>query len=637
MCGILGWISPWHTDRDAATQAALPALAALHGRGPDGNRLEFGSGWLLGHTRLAIIDLSERASQPMSDGLGAWLVYNGEIYNFKELRQELSAEGFKFRSSSDTEVLMYALRHWGPACFERLRGMFAFGWLDTTRRELILARDRYGVKPLAYELRKDSFRFASDLFALRSLPGGGRDIDAESAYLYMGLGYVPAPHSILAGIRKVRPGHYLRVRWSEAGFELREHQYWSISQIPLAATAVKEDKGDILNKYEELVGEVVRYRLISDVPVGNLLSGGIDSTLVTALCREQAATQVPSFTMGFEDPRVDEAPFARVLAEHLGGQHTEFRLGEEDVLKVWDSLWSVYDEPFADSSALPMVALCRLVAPHVKVGLSGDGGDETFCGYPWHRAVDRLNGLMVIPAFLRRPIGAMTAALAPSLRYKASAFRQADRIGQWSALRTGLSDGTSTLLPVQGADARAPFREYFFEWSRGLDSVTDPLDWACRMDLLTYLPDDLMVKADRASMNVGLELREPLLDHQLTEWCLRLPIGFRYDRTTDTSKVLPRGVLERRVPKALFERPKQGFTPPLDRWLNGPLLPAVRDALDRLRRGDLAPLHLPSACKDWSECASRLNDRHQQFLWRIVCFSEWTRRHALDIVPSARL
>jgi asparagine synthase (glutamine-hydrolysing) len=341
--------------------------------------------------------------------------------------------------------------------------------------------------------------------------------------------------------------------------------------------------------------------------------------------------------MGFEDPRVDEAPFARVLAEHLGGQHTEFRLGEEDVLKVWDSLWSVYDEPFADSSALPMVALCRLVAPHVKVGLSGDGGDETFCGYPWHRALNRLNGLSAIPAFLRRPLAVMTAALAPSLRYKASAFGQADRVGQWSALRTGLSDGASRLLPVQGADARAPFREYFCEWSRGLESVTDPLDWACRMDLLTYLPDDLMVKADRASMNVGLELREPLLDHQLTEWCLRLPIEFRFDRATDTTKILPRELLQRRLPKALYEKPKRGFTPPLDRWLNGPLRPAACDALDRIRRGDLAPLHLPSEFKDWSDCASRLNDQHQQFLWRIVCFSEWMRHHASDIVTSARL
>lgn len=625
MCGILGWISPEHTDGDRATRAALPALKALHWRGPDGRRLQAGPGWILGHTRLAIIDLTEHASQPMHDGLGGWLVFNGEIYNFQELRQELIAAGFTFRSSSDTEVLLYALRHWGPACLKRLRGMFAFGWLDTTRHELLLARDRYGVKPLAYELQKDSFRFASDLFGLRCLPAAGNAIDSESVYLYLGLGYIPAPHSIIRGIRKVRPGHYVRLKWSDCRFDLTEHQYWSISEISPADELVNGSKKAALENYERLIAEAVRYRLISDVPVGILLSGGIDSTLVTALCQEQAGKQVPTFTMGFDDPRMDEAPFARRIANSLGSEHTEFRIGEEDVLKVWDRLWTAYDEPFADSSSLPMVALCRLVSRCVKVGLSGDGGDETFCGYPWHRAINRLNSLSVIPTFLRRPLAGVTAALAPSLRYKATVFGQSDRVGQWSVLRTGLSDKTSRLLPIHDVERRAPFREYFCEWSRVLDPVKDPLDWACRMDLLTYLPDDLMVKADRASMSVGLELREPLLDHELTAWSLRLPVEHRYDRISRTSKVLSRDLLQRRVPRILVERPKQGFTPPLDCWLKGPLLGSVSDALQRLRRGDLAPLCLPPECEDWSHCASKLNDQYHQFLWRLVCFSEWMR------------
>ncbi len=613
------------TNPQASKQMALPAVEAMHGRGPDGSRLECGTGWLLGHTRLAIIDLTDRANQPMTDGHGNWLVYNGEIYNFKELRVELAAAGFKFQSSSDTEVLLYALRHWGPAAIGRLRGMFAFGWLNTASQELILARDRYGIKPLAYELRNDSFRFASDLFALRLLPGGSREVDAESAYLYMGLGYVPTPHSILRGVCKVRPSHYLRVRWLNGSFELGEYSYWSIGQVPPAGSGVCQDGASVLEEYEKYAAAAVRSCLISDVPVGSLLSGGIDSTLVTALCREGTRADVPSFTMGFDDPKVNEAPYARALAEHMGGYHKEFCIGTEDVLKVWNGLWSVYDEPFADSSALPMVALSRLVVPHVKVALTGDGGDEVFCGYPWHRALNRLNGLVMIPRFLRYPIAAISGKLLPQLRYKASVFSQVDRIGQWSALRTGLVDETARLLPVENADKRAPFREYFREWSQPLEPITDPLDWACRMDLLTYLPDDLMVKADRAGMSVGLELREPLLDSELTDWCLQRPIADRYNCITKTTKLLPRAVLQKRMPKSLFERPKQGFTPPLDQWLKGPLLVTMHDALARLKRGELAPLALPPDCRNWAECASRLHDQHQQLLWRIVCFSEWLK------------
>jgi asparagine synthase (glutamine-hydrolysing) len=504
--------------------------------------------------------------------------------------------------------------------------MFAFAWLDTEKRELILARDRYGVKPLAYDLRDDEIRFASDLFALRSLPGASHEVDPEAAYLYMGLGYVPAPHSILKGVRKVRPGHYLKVSWGEDRLRAREHQYWSIS--PSAnGRRVSESTNHHLEEYERQAVDAVRYRLISDVPVGSLLSGGIDSTLVTALCREQDDANIPSFTMGFEDPCMDEAPFARAIAECLGGDHQEFRITEDDVLKVWDGLWNVYDEPFADSSALPMVALSRLVKEKVKVALSGDGGDEVFCGYPWHRALGRLNGTLAVPSTLRRYAAASIIGVAPSLRYKASVFGQSDRVAQWSTLRTGLSPDTCRWLPVEEAGAQPAFDQYFRQWAEPLEKVSNPLEWACRMDLLTYLPDDLMVKSDRASMSVGLELREPLLDHKLTAWCLELPIAERYDSARRISKLLPRQALRKRLPAKLIDRPKQGFTPPLHKWLQGPLKPIVSDALERLKNGSIAPLGLPAGIKEWSDCSARLNDQHQQFLWRIVCFSNWLDHH----------
>ena len=646
MCGIVGWISSSLTDRNQAISEVARALTALRPRGPEGRRVESGKRWFLGHTRLSILDLSEKASQPMTDGRGSWLVYNGEIYNFKELREELKARGYKFHSSGDTEVLLHAMREWGIACLERLRGMFAFGWLNSEKRELILCRDRYGVKPLAYEIRDKDFRFASDLHALRLLPKASREIDSESAYLYMALGYVPAPHSILKNVRKVKPGHYLHVRWSAAGdLSVNEHCYWSMGQIQLPQASLRGGEADeaiskagllrpfgarndtIQEEFEKHLNEAIRYRLVSDVPVGVLLSGGIDSSLVTAICREQNHNDIPSFTLGFEYPKIDEAPFARTVAKHLGGQHEEFYIREEDVLKVWEKLWQIYDEPFADSSALPMVALCRLVADRVKVALSGDGGDEIFAGYPWHRALDRLNHSFSIPKLFRPVLAGVAASLTPSLHYQADVFNQADRVAQWSALRTGLTDATVQLLPVEGASERAPLSDYFREWSKELESVEDPLEWACRMDLLTYLPDDLMVKSDRASMSVGLEMRGPLLDHRMTAWCLGLPIANRYDRKTKRTKLLPRQALERRIPKNLFDRPKRGFVPPLNRWLKGPLQPIKIEAIKRLERGDLTPLHLPAQYRTWSECSTKLNDLHQQFLWRVICFSEWLKHH----------
>lgn len=628
MCGTLGWINPLLTDPNSTKSWVEAAVERLHRRGPDGSGIECDKGWVLGHTRLAILDLSERANQPITDRRGGWLVFNGEIYNFKELRNELSKLGYRFRSSGDTEILLYAMREWGVSCLERLRGMFAFGWLDANRRELILARDRYGVKPLAYEIGKNDFRFASDLHALRLFPGASRAIDPEAAYLYMALGYVPAPHSILKNVRKIKPGHYLRVRWSEKEIlDVEEHTYWSISQIPPANGIFEKDRLAFLEEYENQTAESVRYRLISDVPVGVLLSGGIDSTLVAAITSKEAREAIPVFTMGFDDPVLDEVPFARSLAEQLGGPHQEFYTDEKAAIKILNELWKIYDEPFADSSAIPMVALCRFVAQKVKVALTGDGGDESFAGYPWHRALDRLHRWVAVPKLIRSAFNLFNGGWPSHQRYQWNALAQEDRVSRWSALRTGLNNGTSASLPVEGASRFLPLSEYFREWSKEINSVSDPIDWACRMDLLTYLPDDLMVKSDRASMSVGLELREPLLDHRLTAWCLQLPITIRYDRIHKKSKLLSREILAKRFSEDSFERPKQGFTPPLGRWLGNELQPLVIDAIHRLERGDLFPLALPGQYRHWSDCSEKLNDVYHQFLWRIVCFSEWLKHH----------
>ena len=625
MCGVLGWIDPALIDREAAIRMARPALSVLRDRGPDDQRLEWGPGWILGHTRLAIIDLSRRSSQPMTDGHGLWLVYNGEIYNFRELRAELEAKGCMFTSDGDAEVLLQALRHWGLGCLERLRGMFAFALLDMNRRELVLARDRYGVKPLAYEIQGAGIRFASDLRALRSLPKASREINSESAYLYMALGYIPAPHTIHQNVRKVKPGHCVRVRWSDAGVnDVREVPYWSIRASHDNGHRPDCVSEDVLGEYERHVAEAVRCRLISDVPVGTLLSGGIDSTLVTSFGRELSDFPVPAFTMGFDDPGFDEAPFARAIANELGGGHHEFQMTDSDVEDVWNQMWTAYDEPFADSSAIPTLLLSNHVASSVKVALTGDGGDETGCGYQWHQALNRLD-----------PFGAVCGeGMTDSRTERMAGFRKwhripeqraIDRAGLWSALRTGLSDEMLGILPLADPLTNQPLSEYFRDWSRDLSDVEDCFTWAAKMDLLTYLPDDLMVKADRASMSVGLELRSPLLDHELTAWLLRSPVSARFDHERSVTKLLSRRSLEHRLSATHFDRPKQGFTPPLPKWLAGPLAAQMADALERLRNGRLDPIVLPRGCDSWRDCDPALRDRNIDFLWRIISFSEWSR------------
>jgi asparagine synthase (glutamine-hydrolysing) len=628
MCGVLGWIDPALIDREAAISMAEPALTVLRSRGPDDQRLEWGPGWILGHTRLAIIDLSRRSSQPMTDGHGRWLVYNGEIYNFRELRAELEAIGCSFKSDGDAEVLLQALQHWGLAGLQRLRGMFAFAFVDTERRELLLARDRYGVKPLAYEIHDAGIRFASDIRALRCLPNGSREIDAESAYLYMALGYVPAPHTIHQNVRKVKPGHYVRVRWSDSGAEdLRELAYWSMRELNGNGHPANCNNGDLLEEFERRASDAIRYRLISDVPVGTLLSGGIDSALVTSLSRELSRFPVPAFTMGFDDPRFDEAPFARAIAHELGGSHHEFQMTDSDVANVWSRMWTVYDEPFADSSAIPTLMLSRWVASCVKVALTGDGGDEVGCGYDWHRALNRLDPLGT--ALREDRTDPRVDRMARFYkRHRIPEGVTIDRAGIWSALRTGLSDEMLSVLPLADPLAQKPLSEYFREWSRDLAEVEDCFTWAGQMDLLTYLPDDLMVKTDRASMSVGLELREPLLDHQLTAWLLQSPVSSRSDREQRITKVLPRRALASRIPSNLLDRPKLGFTPPLAKWLEGPLAEPMAEALERLGEGRLEPIVMPHGCKSWSDCDPALRDGGH-FLWRIICFSEWSK-HAGD-------
>lgn len=620
MCGILGWIGADSVSENGRARFDA-ALDQLRGRGPNGPQIERGDNWILGHTRLKILDLTDRAAQPMEDDQGRWLVFNGEIYNFQELRKELAEHGYLFRSTGDTEVVLKALSHWGVNAIEKLSGMFALGWLDPHHNELILARDRFGVKPLVWEATGDGARFASTLLALDELNASERDIDSEAVRDYLMLGYVPTPRCIWRGPRKVIPGGYVRIRWRKGSSpEITERRYWSIQNVPPAGSRPSEN---VNTEFRERIQAAVRSRLVSDVPVGLLLSGGIDSSVIAAACAELRSEEarVPTYTMGFDQPASDERSFARAVAKSVGLRHEEFAAKDVDIAALFESLWAAYDEPFADSSALPMLLLCREIGKRVSVAIGGDGGDEVWCGYPWHRALYRAEKLSWIPQNARHSIAKVGALGSRQRRYQGAVFAATDRTEAWAILKTGLTTESARFLPVE-AESVSP-RSCFDGPAGQLREIRDPLDWATRMDLITYLPDDLMVKADRASMSVGLELREPLLNYPLVEWGLELPIKQRFDFATREGKQPARRYLDTRVPKTILQRGKHGFTPPLLTWLSGPLRAWRERAIRELESGWLSPLCLPHGSATWSECSNSLNDTHQQFLWRIICFCGW--------------
>ncbi|MBF0626190.1 MAG: asparagine synthase (glutamine-hydrolyzing) [Magnetococcales bacterium] len=621
-------------DPETALAQGQAVLQALRPRGPDGEGMEAGHRWLLGHTRLAILDLSDQGRQPMRSPRGTLLTFNGEIYNFRELRGELEAEGHVFHSTSDTEVLLEAMNHWGLAALPRLRGMFAFGWLDPRDRTLILARDRFGVKPLCYRQWPDGLCFASDLHALRRFPSQPSGIDLVALRDYLALGYVPSPRSILGGGRKLRPGHHLVVRWTDSGVLLEpETAFFSLDRdVPEQPGSGPMNARDQLDAYADLVERAVDYRLISDVEVGTLMSGGIDSTLVTVVSGRLTGGRVASFTMGFDNPEIDESPFARAITDHLGLHNAILSMGDASPLLAQALL--AYDEPFADESLLPTFALTRQVAKRVKVVLSGDGGDEVGVGYPWHRQMAGLDRWNLLPHPLRRLVGNWAPRVRPTCRGTAVTIAQPDRMAQWLAMRGWKDAANPARFPVTGWRDLPPIQEGYHWQRKVLEAVQDPLDWAGRLDLMLYLPDNLMVKIDRASMAHGLEVREPLLDHDLVLWMLSQPVRTRHDPRTGTSKTLSRRLLERDLPRALFERRKQGFTPDTSSLWTGALKPMLDQTIRALERGDLDPLVLPEPFSSWADYARHIGPSANSLLWRMACFRLWLDHHQ-TIIPHA--
>lgn len=590
MCGIVGIVEGKGFEVPRAQFTA--ALDAIRYRGPDDEGLWSEDGVTLGQRRLAIVDLSPAGHQPMISAQDRYsITFNGEIYNHRELRAELDAEGaHNWRGTSDTEVFLELIsRHGVEAALRKVDGMFAFGLWDRREKRMILARDRFGEKPLSYALRGEGLAFASELTALEQIKPLNLRISRESVAGYFTCGYVPSPHTIYEDVFKLPPGTMLVWKRGEAAKVI---PYWSLDDMARTAIAERRPMGmqEAVDELDRLVQASVAERMVADVPVGVFLSGGIDSSLVTAAMQKCASHPVTTLTLGFEDPRFNEADHARAVAKHLGTRHIEEIVTSDDARNVVTRLGRMYDEPLADSSQIPTYLVCEMARKHVTVALSGDGGDEGFAGYRRHFATPALwRRMRQVP--MRSFAGAMLDAAPVAALNAGFGFLKgfSDRYGAGGEVGPALK----RVAPWLAADSLIDLHERTLEkWPADQSLVLgarhqnkrpdhylpeDPVDLLCLHDMHNYLPGDILAKVDRASMAVSLETRIPLLDPDVVRFALSLPTELKLKDAK--GKLILRELLKRYVPQELFERPKTGFAPPLESWLLGPLRDWAEDLL----------------------------------------------------------
>jgi asparagine synthase (glutamine-hydrolysing) len=625
MCGIAGCFDLTAQTPDARLHQIVSAMAGtLVHRGPDEGAVwtDASRGIALGHRRLSILDLSPAGSQPMHSACGRLtIVFNGEIYNHRELRAELAATGHAFHGHSDTEVLLAAIASWGMlTALKRSNGMFAFAVWDAREQTLTLARDRLGIKPLYYAWVGRQFVFASELKGLKAHPDFRPEIDRDALALFLQHSYIPAPATIYQGVKKLPPGCLLTI--SRAASEpTAPEPYWSLRDAiqrgrenPFRGT--ETEAGDAL---ESLLRDAIALQRLADVPVGAFLSGGIDSSLVVALMQAQDAGPVRSFTIGFRDPELDEAPFAAAIASHLQLDHTAVYIAAEEAQQVIPLLPEMYDEPFADMSQIPTYLVSQLARRHVTVSLSGDGGDELFGGYDRYAHIDRIwRQIAWLPTPLRQSAATLYQHVIhrrllgrSGLSLRGRMIAAVDRRRLYEELHRHWASPSSMVI---GSSQR--LNSWRSHWI-GCDSFVEEM---MALDTTTYLPDCILTKLDRASMAVSLEARVPLLDHRVVEFAWRLPLAFKYQ--AGQGKRLLRQILARHIPPPLFERPKRGFSVPIGDWLRGSLRPWAEALLaeDRLRsEGFFRPEPIR---QKWLEHQSgRYN--WQYLLWDVLMFQSW--------------
>jgi asparagine synthase (glutamine-hydrolysing) len=643
MCGITGILGHAEADLKETVEAMA---ASIRYRGPDDSGVwcDRSHGVALGHARLSILDLSPAGHQPMLSGSGRYVIaFNGEIYNHLELRGQLA--GVAWQGHSDTETLLAAIEAWGvEKTLQSVVGMFAFALWDRADRQLVLARDRMGEKPLYYGWCQQAFLFASELKAIEAYPGRSRDIDRGALACFMRYAYIPLPYSIYAGIRKLLPGTYLRLSGTDRSGQWPEPQpYWSA-----LAVAGQETESDCTDRFaieelDRILRDAIRGQMIADVPLGAFLSGGIDSSTVVALMQAQSTRPVKTFTIGFQEDGYNEATHAKAVARHLGAEHTELYVSPADALAVIPRLPSMYDEPFADVSAIPTHLVAGLARRHVTVALSGDGGDELFGGYnrySWGRSI--WHRIAPVPVTLRRMMARFMTRVSPE---------RWDQLGRMArpalpaSLRmSALGDKVHKLAGVLDVENRTELYRRLVSQHRESASLVvgteENKTWADEQarrlnredfseqmmfhDLVGYLTDDILAKVDRAAMAVSLETRMPMLDHRVVEWAWKLPLRLKV--RDGVGKWLVRKVLARYVPQELIERPKMGFGVPLDSWLRRELRDWAEALLDErsLRcEGYLSPALIRDKWRD--HLSGRRN--WQYFLWNVLMFQAWLSAH----------
>ena len=586
----------------------------VHG-GPDdsGIYVDTQLGVAMGHRRLSIIDLTKTGQQPMTHPSDRWIIcYNGEVYNFKEIKNELKTLGEQFKSTSDTEVILHAWARWGEKCLEKFRGMFAFAIWDRQDQQLTLVRDRIGVKPLYWYHTEHLFMFASELKAFHQHPFFKKEINPDAVSLFFNYGYIPAPNCIFKHAHKLEPGHILTIRKDE---EMNIKSYWSPMNY-VRTTNEYSTGATLVDELEEQLREAVQLRMVSDVPVGIFLSGGVDSSIVAALAQQQSSQPLRTFTIGFEEASHNEAHWAKKVANHLGTDHIEHYCSAKDALDVIPKLPELYDEPFGDTSAIPTYLVSKHAANELKVILSADGGDEQFAGYyhyQWLKKIARFNQIPGIQPCLKT---AKYLGIFNCLGRVNQQWRHANH--RFEKLLRVLSSDSSiqkmeaiyeacppSILKRFGLSSISPTRSLL---NQDIGPST-PLVW----DTMHYLPDDICVKLDRAAMAVSLEGREPLLDHKLIEWSLGLPYEVKTKR--GFKKQLLRDVLYRHIPKELVDRPKAGFSIPLNQWMNNELMPLVKDVL--------SIENIQQSCSLNPDALMNLSQFTERQKWHALMFQMW--------------